>query len=117
MKLSVTLPKARLPEANRVGLWVTEAREERLEVTIGLSPYFFSSWNLPERLGMGVERGVMEMREQSRGSEQAGPSSSSHALLIELRCRFLLKDLLKVPFQVWLPLKEGVRGRKALGGP
>lgn len=117
MKLSVTLPKARLPEANRVGLWETEARGERLEVTIGLSPYFFSSWNLPERLGMGVERGVMEMREQSRGSEQAGPSSSSHALLIELRCRFLLKDLLKVPFQVWLPLKEGLRGRKALGGP
>lgn len=61
MKLSVIFPKAvvsRLPEANRFGLGETEARGERLEVTVGLNPYFFSSWNLPERLGMGVERGV-----------------------------------------------------------
>lgn len=119
MKPSVTLPKAimsRLPETNGVGLWETEERGEQLEATVGLSPYFFSSWNLPKRLGMGVERGVMEMREQSRGSEQAGPSSTSHAMPIELRCRFLLKDLLKVPFQVWFPLKEGLSRRKALRG-
>lgn len=61
---------------------------------------------------MGVERAVMEVRERSRISEQAGPSSTCHALTIELRRGFLLK----VPFHVWFSLKDGLKGRKALGG-
>lgn len=52
---------------------------------------------------------MVEMRGHSRVSEQARPSSISHALPIEL---VLLPP--KGPFQVWFPLKEGLRGRKEL---
>lgn len=69
LKPSVTLPKAimsRLPETNGVELWETEERGEQLEATVGLSPYFFSSWNLPKKARYGCGEGC----DGDEGAEQ-----------------------------------------------